>query len=270
MLFCCSSYLFFSDFANAAPQEYSIDLGAGLSALQIPHYPGSAQNDYLFVPFPFLRVRSPNLEIERNELTGTFFKGERVKIGLTLGGSLPVNSAKDKAREGMPDVNIGLEAGPSLSVLLWKPNAEHRLTFDIPVRQAVFFSKEKIDPHGQFALPHLHYLYEVETDKYRSHSIEVELGAEYATQKYSSYFYDVEPEFATAERPAYEAHGGLSAYRFTVGFSALEKHWYFGAFAKYLDLHDSVIDNSPLVKRDTCLYAGVAVAYLFDRFEVVF
>lgn len=254
----------------AEQEEYKIDLGVGVSALQIPHYPGSAENDHYVLPFPFIRVKSPRLEIERNELSGALFKNERFKIGLTMGGSVPVNSKTDTVRQGMPDLDVGIEAGPSFSLTLWKPTPEHHFSFDVPVRKAVFFSKEKIDPHGGFALPHIHYLYEVQKDKFSAHAVEIELGAEYASEGYNRYFYDVAPQYATAERPAYAGRGGLSNYRFTIGFSRTVKHWYYGAFAKYLDMHDSVIADSPLVKQDHSLYAGVAVAYLFDRFTVTF
>ncbi|HET8707982.1 MAG TPA: MipA/OmpV family protein [Pseudomonadales bacterium] len=255
---------------NAEPTEYKIDLGIGLSALQIPHYPGAAQNNHYVLPFPFIRVKSPKLEIERNELSGSLFKNERFKIGITLGGSVPVNSKNDTARKGMPDIDVGMEGGPSFSMILWKPSPEHVLSFDVPVRKAVFFNKEKIDPHGEFALPHLHYTYDVQVDKFRSHSLEIELGAEYASEAYNRYFYDVAPAYATPERPAYGASGGRSAYRFAIGYGTTQKRWYYGAFAKYINLHDSVIADSPLVKQDHSLYAGVAVAYLFDRFSVMF
>jgi len=255
---------------QAQPTEYRIDLGVGLSGLQIPHYPGADEKDGYLLPFPFVRVKGPRFEIERNELSGALFKSGRFRIGLTMGGSVPVNSEDNTARKGMPDLDIGIEGGPSFSYALWMPSIYHKLSFDVPVRKAVFFNSEKIDPQGGFAIPHFHYLYEVLDGERNSHAVEIELGAEYASADYHRYFYSVAPDYATPERPAYEAKGGLSAYRFTIGFSRTRDSWYYGAFAKYLDLSDSAVAGSPLVKQDQTLYAGVAVAYLFDRFSLWF
>ena len=45
------------------------------------------------------------------------------------------------------------------------------------------------------------------------------IGSSFATKKLHEYFYRVEPRFATATRPAYEADGGYLGSDITLGLS---------------------------------------------------
>ena len=91
----------------------------------------------------------------------------------------------------------------------------------------------------------------------------VQAGPLYATREYHQYFYSVDPQFATPERPAYAAGGGYSGALALVSLTRRFPRFWVGAFARYDTLKGAAFEPSPLVTRDYALMAGIAVAYVF-------
>ena len=88
-------------------------------------------------------------------------------------------------------------------------------------------------------------------------------GPLYATQTFHQYFYGVAPQFATPERPAYEARGGYSGATFIAGLSRRIQKFWVGAYVRYDALSGAVFDSSPLVKQNYAVAAGIAFAWVF-------
>ena len=98
-------------------------------------------------------------------------------------------------------------------------------------------------------------------------------GPIFATGKYHEYYYGVDPQFATAQRPAYSARGGYSGWMGLVSLSRRYQRLWVGAFARYDALRGAVFDDSPLVRRQSSWMAGIAAAWVFaesDRMVDVF
>jgi outer membrane scaffolding protein for murein synthesis (MipA/OmpV family) len=91
----------------------------------------------------------------------------------------------------------------------------------------------------------------------------MQAGPLYGSRKYHDYFYAVDPEFATAERPAYEASGGYSGALALVSLSRRFPRFWIGAFARYDTLKGAAFESSPLVRRDYAVMAGFAIAWVF-------
>ena len=72
----------------------------------------------------------------------------------------------------------------------------------------------------------------------------------------------MDPAYATAARPAYEAHGGYSGWRAVAATSRRFGNAWVGAFVRYDNLHGAAFDDSPLVRRNSELTFGIGVSWI--------
>ena len=116
------------------------EAGLGGTALLIPDYRGSDEYRWYLLPFPYVTYRGDILNIDREKISGIFFKTRRLQLEMSFHGAVPVDSSKNKARQGMPDLNPTFEIGPSFEVMLAEDkNKEYKITLSFPIR-AVFTS----------------------------------------------------------------------------------------------------------------------------------
>ena len=88
-------------------------------------------------------------------------------------------------------------------------------------------------------------------------------SADIATKPFHEYFYSVAPQFATPERPAYQAPGGYSGATFLASLSRHIGEFWVGAYVRYDNLSGAVFDPSPLVKQNYALAGGIGFAWVF-------
>ena len=234
------------------------ELGAGATAFELPDYRGSDESRTYVLPFPYAIYRGERLRVDRQGVRGMFFESDRVEVDLSMNATPPVDE-KNRAREGMPHLHPTIEIGPRLNFILLRdrPN-ERALTLRLPVRAVVATDFSDARWAGLTAYPHL------SADLRASGwNVGVQAGPLFATGRYHDYFYSVEPQFATAERPAYDARSGYSGALALASITRrFEKVWV-GAFARYDALKGAAFESSPLVRRDHSLMWGIAVAWVF-------
>jgi len=95
--------------------------------------------------------------------------------------------------------------------------------------------------------------------------IELETGPVWADARYHNYLYGVASDFATTNRPQYEATGGYSGYKTSIGLVKSFKNIELGAFARHYSLIHSRFSKSPLKEKNSALYGGFYLAYIFDK-----
>jgi outer membrane scaffolding protein for murein synthesis (MipA/OmpV family) len=250
-----------SQAANAEPLP-RWEFGLGVTGFTLPDYRGSDQKrDYVY-PFPYVLYRGDFLRVDREGPRAILFETLRAEIDLSFHGTLPVRSGRNRAREGMPDLDPTLEAGPQLSwTLLGNRKSGARLDLRLPLRivAAADLDLSQVRHAGQVFHPHLHWT----AGRIRGWDLGAEAGVLYASGKYHRHFYSVDAQFAAAERPAYDARGGYSGAVGSVSVSRrFEKLWV-GAFVRYDSVRGAVFEDSPLVKRTHNAMAGVAFAWVF-------
>lgn len=114
------------------------ELGAGLTTLYFPDYPGSDQSRAYVLPFPYLIYRGDFFKADRDGVRGIFFDSDRVELNMSVGASLPVNSDENRARQGMPDLQPTVEVGPALNISLWRTSDQrYKLDLRLPVWMAI-------------------------------------------------------------------------------------------------------------------------------------
>ncbi len=237
------------------------ELGIGLSGLSFPDYRGADQSDVYALPFPYLVYRGTFLKADRQGIRGVFFDSERIELNLSVGASLPVSSDANRARRGMPDLEPTVEVGPSLDLKLWHTaDRRYRLDLRLPLRTAVTV-KGGVDDVGWVFSPRLN-LDIADVAGLPGWNLGLLAGPLYGSAQNHDYFYSVAPQYATAERPAFDADGGYAGSQLMLALSKRYPNYWIGAFARWDSLDGAVFADSPLVRRNRYFAAGVGVAWI--------
>lgn len=237
------------------------ELGAGLTYLQSPHYPGSSESKTYLIPFPHVVVESDILSIDRNVLLGHLLKTEQFRFDFSFSGAFKVDSEDDPLRAGMPDLDFLLEAGPSLDWLLAGSfSGNQQLIFEFPVRCVVATDFKGVALEGFRLTPTLRW-YQRWT-KEDQWSLDSRFRLLYATEDYHDYLYQVDSEYATAERPEYDAERGYSGYRLLFNFRYKHKKRVLGLYLRYSNYQGAVFMDSPLVTENHNFSVGVYASWV--------
>jgi outer membrane protein len=247
----------------AAAEKPLWELGAGLAALQLPDYRGSDQNRFYLLPYPYFIYRGDILKVDRDQISGRIFKRENVLLDISLYGQVPVKSSDNDARRGMPDLDATFEVGPSLNITLLENRQDrYKLSFALPTRAVFSTDFSYLHHEGWVFSPRLEF---EKTDIIAGSGLNLDISAGplFADSSYNSYYYSVDPAYATASRPSYSAGGGYSGSSFTLGLNKEYKQLVFHAFISAHFLRGAVIEDSPLVKSSYSVMSGVAVSWVF-------
>ena len=208
------------------------EAGVGMSALAFPDYRGSDESSLYAIPFPYLVYRGTFLKADRDGIRGTFFDSEHVELNVSVGASLPVNSDESEARAGMPDLQPTVELGPSLEFRLWR-SADRRVQLDLrlPLRAALTVAGG-MDDVGWVFSPRVN-LDLADPAGLAGWRLGLLAGPMYGSERNHDYFYSVAPQYATAERPAFDAEGGYAGTQFLAALSKRYPKYWVGAFARW-------------------------------------
>lgn len=237
------------------------ELGAGIGAFALPDYRGSDEGRAYLLPVPYLVYRGKFLKSDRHGIRGTLFDSERLDLNLSVAASLPVDSSRNAARTGMPDLEPSFEFGPSLEIALWRAqDRRDALALRLPLRAAVTLESSP-RAIGWVATPQLN-LDLAGRGALAGWNLGLLAGPIYGSKRQHQYFYSVAPQFATATRPAYDASGGYAGLQFLAATSRRFERFWVGAFVRADTLSGAAFAASPLLKRDTYVAAGVGVAWV--------
>ena len=240
------------------------ELGVGAAVLYSPHYRGSDRSRAQAVPLPYLIYRGEKVKVDRDGIRASLFDLNRFELDFNGGGAFPVKSDDNRARKGMPDLGGFLEFGPSLNYRAFQSlNKDVTVDIRVPLRAAVSISASEsprfsgfvLTPRLNIDLKNLSGLADTEVGSY--------VGPLFADKKNSGYFYSVAPQYARADRPAYESRGGFGGWQWVTGASKRFDNWWLGAFVRVDSVKGAVFEDSPLVKKTTTLYGGVSIAWIF-------
>ena len=241
------------------------EAGVGLSGLNFPDYRGSDERTTLVLPFPYVIYRGEHLRLDREGLRGLFFESDRVELDVSVNAGIPVNSDDNAARKGMPDLDPTVEIGPSLNVTLLGNRREvSELQLRLPVRAVIATDLSSASTQGFVFEPRLNLdlRWREGGEGWRGG---IAAGPVFATDRYARYYYSVAPQYATPTRPAYAASGGYAGSQLTLSLTWRGGSYWVGGFVRQDWLAGASYENSPLVKSDYALAAGVGIAYVFAR-----
>ena len=104
----------------------------------LPDYPAADENHIRGLALPYAVYRGPVFRVgDAGIIRGKFIDTRLIELNLALDASFPADSDDNEAREGMPDLDTLLEAGPRLILKFLPPDWEQELDASIAAR-AVF------------------------------------------------------------------------------------------------------------------------------------
>ena len=241
--------------ANAGEALPRWEAGIAVGAATLPQYMGSDERYTFAIPVPFVIYRGDRLNLDRDGLRAELFGNEDVSLDASLGIGLPVRNS-NRARTGMPHLHFSLQAGPRLNWRIYH-NDTSDWTIRLPGRGVMDVKGHVL---GLVSEPDLIIRHQLSRDV----GIRLSAGALFASRKFNATYYNVEPAFVTASRPAYQSKAGLHSLSLNgaVFWKISERVRMFSTL-RYRNLNSSVISNSPLVKTPHYLSAAVGVSWSF-------
>jgi outer membrane scaffolding protein for murein synthesis (MipA/OmpV family) len=250
---------------NAFADEKPLwELGIGMSALSFPDYRGSDESSFFAIPFPYVVYRGTFFKADKDGIRGAFFDNDRVELNVSAGASVPVSSDDNRARQGMPDLQPTVELGPSLDLNLWRTqDRRYKLDLRLPVRAAVTVIGG-MDYVGWEFSPRLA-LDVSDVAGLAGWNLGLLAGPMYGSERSHDYFYSVAPQYASADRPAFDADAGYAGAQFLMSVSKRYPKYWLGAFVRWDILNGAAFADSPLVRSENYFAAGVGIAWILKE-----
>lgn len=218
-----------------AQQEISLEddmrpvweAGIFAAAFNAPEYPAADKNQTNVIPSPYFVYRGKTLRIGDGSIARAVAVDKSwYELDLSLSASFGSDSDENVARSGMPDLDFIFELGPQLKMRLSKFEfAEHgrgELFVNLQTRAAFSTDFSSINKRGYVFQPE--FIYRQKGWLSEKTALSIGLSPTWASEKLHDYFYQVDQEFATEQRPAYDAKGGYLGTRLllSVSFNATE------------------------------------------------
>lgn len=245
------------------------EIGVGGGALRIPDYRG-AQNAHVY-PYPFAIpfYRGKYLRSDEQGVRGELFMSSRVKFDFSVDGNVPVKSGDVKARQGMPDLVPTFQIGPALNIKLWHSLEEEKsIIAFLPVRFVTAVDFPQLHHIGYTVSPQLSYHQKVDFlgGKWR---VGLTGGLEFGSEAFHDYYYQVDPQYATPSRPAYNAKAGFAGYRAIFTFYRRFKDMWVSVYGRYDRIDGAVFEDSPLAVRKDGTTVGFLVTWILFKSKVM-
>lgn len=248
-----------------AEQKPLWEIGAGAAALSFPDYRGSNERQSWLLPFPYIVYRGEFLQADERRMRGLFFRTDRLELDVSFNGSVPVDSDRNEARRGMPDLDATLEIGPALNILVARSDdRKARLELRLPARAVLASDFSYVRQVGWLFQPNLNLDIRDPLGN-AGWNLGLVAGLLFADRRYNRYFYSVEPPFATATRPAYSAGGGYAGTQLIAALSKRYRRFWVGGFVKWDTLNGAAFEDSPLVRDRQGVAAGLSVAWIIGE-----
>lgn len=235
------------------------ELGLGVAGLRLPDYLGSDQSRFYALPLPYVVYRGTWLKADRDGARALLFNSQRIKVDVSVAASRPARSSNNEAREGMPDLKGTVEVGPNLNVTVASSREERwKLDLRLPVRGAISVERSPKFVGTTFS-PNLN----LDVGGLGGGwNLGMLTGPVFADRKFNQYYYGVDPGYATANRAAYQAHGGFAGWRAVAATSRRFGNMWVGGFVRYDNLRSAAFDDSPLVRRTSAVTFGFGVSWV--------
>jgi outer membrane scaffolding protein for murein synthesis (MipA/OmpV family) len=237
------------------------EIGIAAFGLSIPQYMGDEERYTLPLAAPYLIYRGEFLRADRDGIRGILLHKQHLSLDLGFSFDLPVSN-DNEAREGMPELYLTGQVGPRINWRFDTPEDAPEMSLHLPVRYTIDTRGNAL---GWLVEPSMK-LEQEDIGREQRVSLRFDLGALFASEAYNDYYYSVEPQYATAERPVYDADGGLHSLfaKFNAGYRMSDDL----TLRLYLiarTLSPGVIADSPLVKDE--LYLGGGIGFVWRLWQ---
>ncbi|MCB4360032.1 MipA/OmpV family protein [Quatrionicoccus australiensis] len=249
---------------QAAEERPLWEIGAGVAALSFPAYRGSDQSNNFLMPVPHFSYHGDFLKADRQGIRGSFFDSDRLDLTVSMALSAPASSEDITARKGMSDLKGSFEIGPQVDVTLWR--SENRARFVkllLPLRTAITLEGSPKDIGWVFH-PKLN-MDITDLPGMPGWNLGMLAGPLFGDKRQHAYYYSVDTQYATPDRPAYEAKAGYAGMQYLVAFSKRFPKYWIGSFLRYDNMSGATFEDSPLMRKKDYVAGGIAITWILGE-----
>lgn len=271
-----SACLSFGVAAQQTDEELKPLWEAGIFAATFtsPEYPASNQRQSNVIAAPLIIYRGKTFRVgDGSVVKAVAIEESWYELDVSLNASFNANSEDNEARAGMPDLDFIFEIGPQLTIFLdeydYATYGKAKLSLEIQARAVMSTDFSNFNHRGFIFHPELSYqhkgIFSEKTD------VNLSIAPAWATERLHDYFYQVDSEFITAQRPEYDASGGYlgTDLAVSVGIKVTPNLRMF--VGGKVSLHSgSANSDSPLFKDNSTYSIGAGLIWrLFESNERV-
>lgn len=192
---------------DTGPGRAKFELGLIGGGAYTTDYPAADQQHAHPLILPYLVYRGERLYSDERGPAARLLNLPNLKFDISLSGSFPADSKKNRARAGMPDLDFIGEVGPRLQWTIARAARDAKIDFELPLRAAISTDvSSTIDFRGFVLAPELSYQHDNFLDS--ETRLKFGLKANFATSQLMDYFYQVDGAFVTPTRAAFDAKAG--------------------------------------------------------------
>ena len=240
------------------------ELGLGAAYFSGHDYPASDDPNEAGLVLPFFIYRSEVVRVEGRGVGAVAYERPRLKLDVSLGGSLNAESEGNAARAGMPDLDFLFELGPRLNTLLLR-----RVHADGGVSTLRWLNSARGVVSSDFSsLNSRGFLFKSELEFRRKRvfgsgfDFQVQFDSTWATRKLHDYFYSVPTEFETATRRSFRAESGYLSSTLTTGFGyKITPAVRIFTAVNFESFNGAANEESPLFETDSNVNFAVAIVW---------
>lgn len=256
--------LFFAIMSNASAAKSNSsakpkwEVGIALGGQYLADYRGSDEYNSNAIPVPFFVYRGDRIKLDRKGLRGDILKSRVWEFNVSGEVSLSGGDENNEARRGMPEIDPTFELGPSLNIALDGDVQDDGWLLRLPLRSVFAASTSGVDYVGYLFNPKITFVQDYGENAWR---FSTSLGFTYGSENYHDYYYQVDPAFSMANRPAYDAQAGYSGSYFKTSMVKRSGEWRYGISLRYDNLGGTEFaSDSPLVKTNDYFAVSFIVA----------
>lgn len=228
------------------------EFGVAAAGIQTPAYPASSVTSERLFVVPWFIYRSDKVQVKDGGIELVAYRSDRLVIDLGVSGSLNSDTSDTPLREGMPDLDFLFELGPRFNVPLsdfTRDGIRTRFNWVTSLRIALSTDFGSIDYQGPVLNTQLTYRSSGFFDNKLSFNAAV--STTWLGEELSDYFFEVDEQFVTPARAAFDARAGFLDVGISagIGYKATpDITTFLGLGAS--SLNGSKNDDSPLFEDD--------------------
>jgi outer membrane scaffolding protein for murein synthesis (MipA/OmpV family) len=224
---------------------WEVGFGAGVGSAA--DFPGADRYRVRALPFPYVVYRGQLFRSDENGARLQQKLNRNIELDISSTASFPVHSDANGPRAGMPDLDYMFELGPNLKITFARPQPGVRLLIELPLRASFSTNWHHMDYRGLVFAPDIG-VQDAALLGSAWHGY-ADIGPMFASARLQQYFYEVAPQYALPDRPAYEADGGYMGSRLEIGLNrSLTDSLKLFAYARFDDYAGAENRDSPLLK----------------------
>jgi outer membrane protein len=239
-----------------------------------PEYPAANQQQSNVIAAPLIIYRGKTFRVgDGSVVRAVAIEKSWYELDVSLNASFNADSEDNVTRAGMPDLDFIFEIGPQLTIFLdeydYAGYGKGKLSLDIQARAVMSTDFSNFNHRGFIFHPELSYQHKgIFSEKAE---LNLSIAPAWATERLHDYFYQIDSQFITPQRPAYDASGGYlgTDLSVSVGFKVTANLRMF--VGGKVSLHSgSANSDSPLFKDNSTYSIGAGLIWrLFESEEQV-